>query len=495
MLARGMRTGPRGIGLAESVGYGAQTAALGSGATAVVAVAQAVSDGEVQVVPDVSVTGGGGSIERLAATPMRTLGTGGGSGKGDGRSGPTVSERLRARPGINHVEIASDTPDMAGVALGIGLRPWRRRATALVVALVLAPGAANAAPGAIRDARAEIDVITERIERRTAELELTRQALADAGTRLEISAGRLSTVIVLREGIDAQLEAISARLAGAQAQLDEAAAEAFMGVGSPGSGVLDAVLGSASLSEVGDRITYAAAASDRTAAIAREASLARAELERRHAAADLLVGAEAVLVGSVRAARDDQAEAVEASGEAIEALEAERDAAVATLDRLRARTGGLAGVDLSDIGRALHGEDSVTYGRWAGLFLEMVDAPVCRDNLVVVVAWQAAEGTQAAWNPLATTRRMPGSASFNSVGVQSFTSLGQGLRGTWETIRNGWDVYRYGAIVRSLRACAPATATGRAINASSWCPGCTGGMYVLNVMPHVDASLESYLAL
>jgi hypothetical protein len=37
--------------------------------------------------------------------------------------------------------------------------------------------------------------------------------------------------------------------------------------------------------------------------------------------------------------------------------------------------------------------------------------------------------------------------------------------------------------------------TARAINASSWCPGCTGGMYVLNVVPHVDADLSTYLTI
>jgi uncharacterized membrane protein YqiK len=70
------------VGVAE-----AQTDALGSGATAIVAVAQAVSDGHVQVVPEVLVTGGGGSVEGLAATLMRSLGGGSdGNGKGSGGS-------------------------------------------------------------------------------------------------------------------------------------------------------------------------------------------------------------------------------------------------------------------------------------------------------------------------------------------------------------------------------------------------------------------------
>jgi uncharacterized membrane protein YqiK len=80
-------------GLAQAVGYEAQTEALGSGATAIVAVAQAVSDGRVQVVPDVLVTGGGGSLDGLAASLMKSLDSG---GNGKRRSGQTASDKLRA---------------------------------------------------------------------------------------------------------------------------------------------------------------------------------------------------------------------------------------------------------------------------------------------------------------------------------------------------------------------------------------------------------------
>jgi uncharacterized membrane protein YqiK len=82
-------------GLARAVGYEAQTDALGSGATAIVAVAQAVSDGHVKVVPDVLVAGGGGSVEGLAATLMRSLG-GGPDGDGDGKRGGSAKKALDA---------------------------------------------------------------------------------------------------------------------------------------------------------------------------------------------------------------------------------------------------------------------------------------------------------------------------------------------------------------------------------------------------------------
>jgi regulator of protease activity HflC (stomatin/prohibitin superfamily) len=70
------------LGLARAVGFEAQKAALGGAATAVVAVANAVADGHITVVPEVLVTGGGGgSFDGLAATLMRYLGTGSANGK------------------------------------------------------------------------------------------------------------------------------------------------------------------------------------------------------------------------------------------------------------------------------------------------------------------------------------------------------------------------------------------------------------------------------
>ncbi len=56
------------LGLAKAAGFEAQKQALGGSATAVVAVANAVSDGHIKVVPDVLVAGGGGALEGLAAT-------------------------------------------------------------------------------------------------------------------------------------------------------------------------------------------------------------------------------------------------------------------------------------------------------------------------------------------------------------------------------------------------------------------------------------------
>ena len=122
-------------------------------------------------------------------------------------------------------------------------------------------------------------------------------------------------------------------------------------------------------------------------------------------------------------------------------------------------------------------------------------APRCHANLVVTIAWQAQEGTQAAWNPLATTHRMTGSTDFNDVGVQNYGSLEQGLRATQETIENGWSDYGYGAIIRSMKDCAGPLDTAAAIAASRWCAGCANGQYVIGIVPAVQESFETYAEL
>lgn len=60
------------LGLARAEGFGAQKEALGEMATAMVAIANAVAEGHINIMPDVLVTSGGG-LDGLAATLMRSL--------------------------------------------------------------------------------------------------------------------------------------------------------------------------------------------------------------------------------------------------------------------------------------------------------------------------------------------------------------------------------------------------------------------------------------
>ncbi len=66
------------LGLAKAKGYEAQVRSLGSTPTAAVAIAGALSEGKLDVVPEVLVTGGGGALEGLAAAFMKSLNVNGG---------------------------------------------------------------------------------------------------------------------------------------------------------------------------------------------------------------------------------------------------------------------------------------------------------------------------------------------------------------------------------------------------------------------------------
>ena len=119
-----------------------------------------------------------------------------------------------------------------------------------------------------------------------------------------------------------------------------------------------------------------------------------------------------------------------------------------------------------------------------------MNAGVTQNNLVVMVAWQSAEGTTATWNPLATTYSMPGATDFNSVGVKNYTSLQQGLQAIARTLEA--PGHGYEQIIAGLQASSDPTVTAGAINASDWCHGCSGGKYVIELVPVVEQYFSKF---
>ncbi|MGH2756949.1 MAG: SPFH domain-containing protein, partial [Actinomycetota bacterium] len=89
------------LGLARARGFEEQRKALGGPATAIVNAINAIAEGKVDVMPEVLVTGGGGSVEGLAAVLMRTLGSSSGSnGKaeaGDGKKTRRTPKKNEAK--------------------------------------------------------------------------------------------------------------------------------------------------------------------------------------------------------------------------------------------------------------------------------------------------------------------------------------------------------------------------------------------------------------
>ena len=105
--------------------------------------------------------------------------------------------------------------------------------------------------------------------------------------------------------------------------------------------------------------------------------------------------------------------------------------------------------------------------RFATDLLQRLGLPNTAQNQQALMAWQAAEGTSAAFNPLATTRAAPGATDLNAVGVKNFRSYEQGLQTTIDTLRNGL----YGNILAALRNGTSAARVAQAIADSPWGTG------------------------
>ena len=106
--------------------------------------------------------------------------------------------------------------------------------------------------------------------------------------------------------------------------------------------------------------------------------------------------------------------------------------------------------------------------QWATDFLNRLGMPLTSENMRAMKAWQAAEGTAARFNPLATTQGgFAGETNFNSVGVKNYTSYEDGLAANVKVINNGL----YGPILAALQQGTNANDVATAIANSKWGTG------------------------
>jgi peptidoglycan hydrolase CwlO-like protein len=243
---------------------------------------------------------------------------------------------------------------------------------------------------------------------------------------------------------------------------------------------VEALLGATSLADLADRLVYLENMQSSNAAMANQVARQAARLRAKRNDLDSL-------------AREQAAQAVRLETHQATLLAELLDQQQQLADLSAARTKAAKLVRLLSLSpdSGLTGAGT-TFGHWAHLFLAKLGAPACPDNLVVVVAWEASEGTAAAYNPLATTHDFPGATDFNSVGVKNYPSLQAGLQATMDTLVFGATTWGYGAILSDLRSCAPAESTALSINASAWCRGCAGGAYVTGVVPLVEADYPRF---
>jgi len=133
--------------------------------------------------------------------------------------------------------------------------------------------------------------------------------------------------------------------------------------------------------------------------------------------------------------------------------------------------GGVSGIGSSSAIPAATGalnRAGVDPVQWAKDFLTQLGAPVTASNVQAITAWEQAEGTKAAFNPLATTQSgFAGETQFNSVGVKNYASYQDGINANVKVITNGL----YGNILAALQQGNSASAVAQAVASSPWGTG------------------------
>lgn len=108
------------------------------------------------------------------------------------------------------------------------------------------------------------------------------------------------------------------------------------------------------------------------------------------------------------------------------------------------------------------------------LVLEELGAPASEGNTTGMRLWATSEGMPTGENnPLATTLPWPGSVAVNQDGVRRYPTVTAGVAATVATLRDA----RYLTIRDTLQLDAGLKALWQAINVSSWCRGCSNGLY------------------
>jgi peptidoglycan hydrolase CwlO-like protein len=345
---------------------------------------------------------------------------------------------------------------------------------ALAVSLVIA---APASAGGLADARTRLAALEQQIVLDQAAIDATHE-------RLEALGAKIAGLQAVHDQTRARLVATGRALADVngryrelQDRLNAVAVTAYQwGPMAP----FALALGADSLGDLADRLQYFDSIASANAEAATAVAVHATQLVSIRAGLSALSEQQVKLELDLHLSRAEVTTALLARNEQLAQLADARTEAAALVRRL----GITADPGMTGAG--------VSFGRWAELLLSQLGAPICQDNLIAVVAWESAEGTAAAYNPLATTHDFQGATDFNTVGVKDYPSLGAGIQATIDTLVLGSPTYGYGAVIASLMSCATAESTAAAINASSWCRGCTGGLYVLNVVPLVRADYERF---
>jgi len=119
--------------------------------------------------------------------------------------------------------------------------------------------------------------------------------------------------------------------------------------------------------------------------------------------------------------------------------------------------------------------------------LTELGAPVTSENLKYLYAWRQAEGKGGKYNPFNTTWKRPGSTKMNSVGVQNYSSLEDGMVATLKTLRNGY----YDCIVNGLKNDIGAAQISKCPSLKTWGTGNLVAKVVKNYESGASPNIKS----
>jgi len=376
-----------------------------------------------------------------------------------------------------------------------GVRTLSRRArgATLAVAMIaaLVPAALVPATPAMADTKSDLAAAKARLAALQGQIGQQVQALADVHAQLTQLTARLSEATAKYQKTigdiartQQDLKLTESRFDQLRKQLNDRAAATYMeGAGS----FLGIVLGATSYSDFTDRIVYANSLSRSDASLSADVERTAAELGRKQQALNAIRTSQRAALRELEAERKLVAQKLADQQAVLDRVASARAQASALVDQLG---DVLQQEELLAAVAAVNGGLPIPFGDWAPLFLPRLGAPTCRNNLVLVVAWEATEYTMARFNPLATSYVMPGSTLFNSA-VRNYVSLDQGITATVLTLESTNAAFNYAPIVRNLRACADPLVTADAINHSAYCT-CTGSYPLTYLVPFVETNYDFY---
>jgi peptidoglycan hydrolase CwlO-like protein len=379
--------------------------------------------------------------------------------------------------------------------------PIRHRAATLRLAaatlsvvlwLSIVPATSASTRSDLNAASSRLSALTERIKAEEGQASSLQSRLADLNSQIDEASRREGVIATALVSAQSQIASLSEQEADLRSEVETMAQTLFMqGAGSMQGAFLEPLLSSSSIADFSDRLAYAQALGQADLDIAAKLSAVKAGLTQEADRLDQLQSQQTRVLSDLTQARSAQGQALSIQEQALVSLDQTKDQIVALIEKLNHR---LQAQELSAVGTAFQGPGHISYGAWAAQLLRTIGVSGCHSNMVVVVTWQYSEFTQAMWNPLADSLAMPGSTSFNSSHVQNYPSLEVGLQAVKKTLDGGQSI-GYGAIVSSLARCADPMTTARAINASAWCRGCTGGAYVTGKIAQVQANYSLYAKL